>query len=76
LLSPATAENATLAEYLKTDLQRIVESANDVQRVAPTIPRLHVLTGDVPTGNPAEIPPGLVPGTRRTTRLREPRIVN
>jgi len=32
LLSPATAENATLAKYLKTDLQRIVDSANDVLR--------------------------------------------
>ncbi|MEY8013595.1 DUF5632 domain-containing protein [Mycobacterium servetii] len=30
LLSPVTAETATLAEYLKADLQRIVESANDV----------------------------------------------
>ncbi len=32
-LSPASAETATLAEYLKVDLQRIARSANDDLRV-------------------------------------------
>lgn len=54
LLSPITDETATLAEYLKTDLQRIAESANDVLKkpyragLVESIRQLHALRGDAP----------------------------
>jgi len=55
-LSPVTAENGTRADYLNTDLRRIGESANGVQRVASTIRRLHALRGDVPARHPGAEP--------------------